>query len=103
MTLLVGHLLIPFAGLLSRHAKRNLTVLGFWAGWLLVMHWVDLYWLIMPEMLVGGWQLIPVVELGCALLVIGVAVAWTAREMKAVKLRPARDPRAVESLAFHNI
>ncbi len=103
LTLLVGHLLIPFAGLMSRHVKRNLTLLGFWAGWLLVMHWIDLYWLIMPEMLVGGWQLIPVVELGCAMAVIGAAVAWTVREMKAVKLRPARDPRAVESLAFHNI
>ncbi len=93
MTLLFGHLLIPFAGLLSRHVKRNLTLLGFWAGWLLVMHWVDLYWLIMPEMLHGGWQLLPLVEISCAMLVIGASVAWVAREMKVVKLRPAADPR----------
>ena len=103
LTLLFGHLLIPFAGLLSRHVKRNLTLLGFWAGWLLVMHWVDLYWLIMPETLQGGWTLLPVVEVSCAMLVIGASVAWVAREMKSVKLRPAADPRAPESLAFHNL
>ena len=103
VTLLVGHLLIPFAGLLSRHVKRNLTLLGFWAGWLLVMHYVDLYWLILPETLEGGWQLLPVVEIGCLLAVVGAAVAWTANEMKSVKLRPAADPRAVESVAFQNV
>jgi hypothetical protein len=103
MTLLVGHLLIPFAALLSRHVKRNLTLLGFWAGWLLVMHWVDLYWLIMPEMLTGGWTLLPVVEAACAMFVIGLSVAWIAKEMKVVKLRPAADPRLPESVAFHNM
>ena len=103
LSLLFGHLLVPFALLLSRHVKRNLTALGFMAGWMLTMHYVDVYWLIMPEMLVGGWQLLPVVEASCLLLVGGASLAWFARELKAVQLRPARDPRAVESLAFHNI
>ena len=103
MTLLFGHLLIPFAALLSRHVKRNLTLLGFWAGWLLVMHYVDLYWLIMPEMLIGGWGLLPVVEVSCLLLVGGASLAWFARELKTVRLRPAADPRVGESMAFHNV
>ena len=46
--LLVAHLFIPFLGLLSRHAKRRKFVLGFWAVWLLVVHWIDMYWLVMP-------------------------------------------------------
>ncbi len=102
LTLLFGHLLIPFAGLLSRHVKRNLTFLGFWAGWMLVMHYVDLYWLIMPEML-GVGSILPITEVGCLLFVAGVGLAMFGRELKAVRLRPAGDPRAVESLAFHNM
>jgi hypothetical protein len=50
LVLVFGHLLIPFFGLLSRHAKRNKTVLAFWAAWLLVVHWVDVYWLVMPAL-----------------------------------------------------
>ena len=103
MTLLFGHLLIPFVGLLSRHVKRNLTFLGFWAGWMLVMHWVDLYWLIAPENMVGGWRVIPLPEIACVLLVVGVFGAYFVRTLTAAKLRPARDPRLNESLAFHNI
>jgi hypothetical protein len=103
LVMLFGHLLVPFALLMSRHVKRNLTLLGVMAGWMLTMHYVDLYWIIMPETLMGGWRLIPVVELACLMLVAGVSVAWFARELKAVKLRPAADPRTVESLAFHNV
>jgi hypothetical protein len=49
LALLFCQLLIPMAGLLSRHAKRHLGVLTFWAVWLLAAHLLDLYWLIMPN------------------------------------------------------
>ena len=42
LVLLFGGLLIPFCGLLSRHAKRRRWSLAFWAVWLLAMHWLDL-------------------------------------------------------------
>ncbi|HEX2971309.1 MAG TPA: hypothetical protein VHP11_03190, partial [Tepidisphaeraceae bacterium] len=40
--LLLGQLLIPFAGLMSRYVKRQKGLLAFWAGWALVFHWLDL-------------------------------------------------------------
>jgi len=43
------HLLIPFAGLLSRHAKRRLGVLTFWCVWLLGAVLLDLFWIVMPS------------------------------------------------------
>jgi hypothetical protein len=52
IALLLCHLLIPFAGLLSRHAKRRRAVFAFWALWLLATHLLDLYWLVMPSMFV---------------------------------------------------
>ncbi|MDH3584024.1 MAG: quinol:cytochrome C oxidoreductase, partial [Phycisphaerae bacterium] len=48
VVLVVGHLLIPFPGLVSRWAKRLLGLLTFWCIWMLVFHFVDLYWVIVP-------------------------------------------------------
>lgn len=51
IVLVAGNLLIPFCGLLPRYVKRQKWLLGFWAVWLLVMHWVDLYWIVMPSLI----------------------------------------------------
>lgn len=53
LILLVCHLLIPFAGLLSRHAKRGLGIFTFWAVWLLLAHLLDMFWIVMPNLLIG--------------------------------------------------
>ena len=52
LALLAVHLLIPFAGLMSRHAKRRLGVLAFWSVWVLVANLLDLFWLVMPNVFV---------------------------------------------------
>jgi hypothetical protein len=49
LALLVCHLLIPFAGLLSRHAKRRVGVLVCWSIWLLGALLLDLFWVVMPS------------------------------------------------------
>lgn len=60
LILVFGHFMVPFLLLLTRWAKRNLLMLGLLSGWLLVMHGVDLHWLVMPalhaEGLVLSWQ-----------------------------------------------
>lgn len=101
--LLFAHLFIPFAGLLSRHVKRNLTALGFWASWMLVMHYLDQYWLIMPEAMVGGWRVWPLPELATLLFMISAVGGYFVWTLSRAALRPAADPRLHESLAFHNI
>jgi hypothetical protein len=52
IALVTVQLLVPFLGLLSRHAKRNLKVLTFWAVWLLAAHLLDLFWIVMPNLFV---------------------------------------------------
>ena len=47
--LLVGHLFIPFFLLMGRALRRNRKLLAFSAVWILCMHWLDHYWLVMPE------------------------------------------------------
>ena len=101
LVLLVGHLLIPFVGLLPRWAKRCKAVLSFWAVWLLAFHWLDMYYLVMPNVSVerlplGAVDLLVLVGLG------GLYLAGLAGVAGHHSLVPARDPRLGESLAFEN-
>lgn len=100
--LLFGHLLIPFFGLMSRHVKRRKGLLGFWAVWLLVMHWVDIYYLVMPQVDAEG--LPPgLIDICC---VVGMGLVFLAGAMLFAgerSLVPIKDPRLGESLSFENI
>ncbi len=130
LILLFGQLLIPFAGLLSRHVKRSGVGLAFWAVWILVAHYVDMYWLIMPQ----EWASKKAVRTAilnihdpyrlpgtaenlvyesfhaaglsmnilCLIGVGGLFVASTMYMLKGRPLMPVRDPRLPESLGFEN-
>jgi len=49
LILLVGHFLIPFVLLLGQDIKRHAWKIAPLALWLMVMRWLDLYWLIIPN------------------------------------------------------
>lgn len=99
LMLLLGKLLIPFAGLLSRHVKRHGFGLTFWAAWILVFHAVDMFWLVGPEL--NGKLNFGLPEIAAFLGIGGLFVGMVTRELSGALLRPVKDPRAVESLAFH--
>jgi hypothetical protein len=101
VALLVGHLLIPFAALISRHVKRNEKLLTFWAVWLLVFHFVDMVWVVLPEMR-KGFTLHPI-DFLCLIGVGGVLVAAWVRFAAHHRLRPIADPRMDESAVFVNV
>ncbi len=100
--LLFGHLLVPFLGLLPREAKRRKAVLGFWAIWLLVFHWVDLYWLVMPSF--DAYSLpLGLVDLCLLVGLGGLYLAGVLRIAGRRPLVPLKDPRLAEALAFENL
>ena len=112
MLLLFGHLLLPFPGLLSRHVKRSRKGLAFWATWLLVMEFVDLYWLIMPSAAMSHAHgeeaaMLPphlgLLEVSLWLGVAGLFVLHFALRARNVSLRPLKDPRLGEAFAFQNV
>jgi len=47
--LALAQFVIPFVFLLSRDRKRRLRPLVFWSVWILVVHYVDVYWVVMPQ------------------------------------------------------
>jgi hypothetical protein len=100
--LLFGHFVIPFFGLLSRHIKRRRPTLAFWCVWQLVMIYLDMYWLVMPN---SGFEYPPfaLIDLFCAVGIIGVFIAGASLRAKNLNLMPTNDPRLNKSLAFQNI
>ena len=54
ISLLVFNFVLPFLLLLPRATKRIAPALATMAVWLLVMHWVDLWWIAMPSMHVAA-------------------------------------------------
>ena len=54
-SLIIFHFILPFLILLPRATKRIAPVLAVMAAWLLVVHWVDLWWVAMPAM-EGGYE-----------------------------------------------
>jgi len=49
LILLFGHFLVPFFILLGQEFKRRPGAIAVVAVWLMLMRWVDLYWLIIPN------------------------------------------------------
>lgn len=99
LILLFGHFIVPFALLLPRSIKRSPGILFYPALWLLLVHYVDIYWLVMPEFGAATPGLVDVlVFLGVAALWFGGAARLAARHA----LTPQQDPRLDESLTFEN-
>ena len=101
VVLIFGHFLLPFAGLISRYAKRNRHLLAIWAVWIFVMHWMDMYWVVMPEL---GLNRVPFhwLDITCFLGIGGIYIAGLARTAGNRPLVPIQDPRLEDSLRFEN-
>jgi hypothetical protein len=100
--LMAGHFGVPFFYLMGRDVKRKGITLAVGGAWLLVMHYVDLYWQVMPTLHPEGFS--PSVLDAAAFLAVGgcfvAALGWLTRRQALV---PLRDPRLGESLAFENV
>jgi hypothetical protein len=102
LALAIGHFALPFFLLLPRQVKRNAATLVAAALWLLAMHFVDVYWLVIPS--IEGQRARPgIVDVAALVAVGGVFVGAFAWLLVRSPLVPAGDPRLAESLAFENV
>ncbi|MGK4001712.1 hypothetical protein WMF31_03740 [Sorangium sp. So ce1036] len=101
LLLLFGHFVVPFLTLLSRHGKRNPLVLGATSVLLLVMHYVDLYWLVMPNLDHHGahpsW-----IDLAGLLGPLGVGAWVLSRQASKSPLYPLNDPHLADAARIDN-
>jgi hypothetical protein len=100
--LLFGRFILPFVFLIFRGNKRNLKFLGIAAAWVVAMHFIDMYWLIMPTFFKDG---VSVSWMDFAALlgfggVLGYAF-WARLRKRA--LVPVGDLRFAQAMNFENI
>ena len=100
--LMAGHFAAPFFYLMGRAVKRKGATLAIGGGWLLAMHFVDIYWQVMPTLHPEGLRP-SVLDLAALVAVGGCFVAAASWLMRRHALVPLRDPRYAESLAFENV
>jgi hypothetical protein len=120
--LIVGHFFVPFVFLMSRHMKRNPVTLIAGAVFMLVMHWVDMQYQVLPnathhveipEPTSGPFGPF-VADLGkyahglhwydftTWLGMLSLVTGFTIMNIRRTNLVPVRDPRLLESLNFQN-
>jgi len=123
IALLLGHFAIPFLALLSRHPKRMKGVLALLAVWMLIFHYVDMYWLVQPGLRTGSLEGMThyhewteaiahgsvdvgyhpgLVDLTCLVGLFSLFVAMTLKRIGGHCPIPIGDPRLTESLTFEN-
>jgi len=103
LILLVGHLFIPFFLLMGRGLRRNRLLLTISAVFILCMHWVDHYWLVMPHLNPGEneFTLSPIgflTGISCLVGMIAVYIALFCIVTRNRPLVPLQDPRLGEAL-----
>ncbi|MCW5808602.1 MAG: hypothetical protein KIT31_39995 [Deltaproteobacteria bacterium] len=97
--LVLGHFALPFLFLLPKGVKFRPHAMEFAAWWLIVMHVVDVYWIVMPAR-----RLLPLhwIDLGALLAVGGVCVASAARRQHDESLVASRDPFFAAGAAYRS-
>jgi NADH:ubiquinone oxidoreductase subunit 6 (subunit J) len=97
--LVFGNFVVPFFALLNRRWKRHPNYLAVVAAWVLVVHFVDVYWLVLPvydrEGARPSW-----LDLGAILFVGGLSGAWIARRYLDAPPVPLHDPELAEGLGY---
>ena len=100
--LMAGHFAAPFFYLMGRTVKRKGATLAIGGAWLLLMHFLDLHWQVMPTLHPEGLRPSPL-DVTAFVAVGGSFVAAASWLMRRQALVPLRDPRLAESLAFENV
>lgn len=109
MALVIGHFIVPWYLLLWRGARRSLMGLAGMAAYMIVMHILDLYWIVRPTVdLARTMTTTPNIAGGLwidAAGIIGVVALYAgllARKVGSGPLVPLHDPRLAQALKHKN-
>jgi len=102
LILVLFHFAIPFAMLLSRPFKRNIRKLVWLAVWLLLMRYLDLFWIIEPNF--SKTFVVTFADIVVPIAIGGIWFWYFFRNLASLPLIPAYDQDAHEVLqAEHHI
>jgi uncharacterized membrane protein YidH (DUF202 family) len=97
--LVIGHFFVPFLFLLFQRGKRTPSFLCGMAIWILLMHLLDIYIVVLPALHVAGVRPNPldffsILAIGCTLAAVYL------KRLGDSSLYPVRDPRLAKSIAL---
>ena len=106
LILIVCHFFVPFVVLLSRKAKRTVRILTGVAFWILLMRFVDLYWVVVPMYYQGHghathFKNIPSgiphwLDIAAPVGIGGIWIWVFIDQLRRLPLIPPHDPRVME-------
>ncbi len=99
LIIVFGHFVIPFFILFPQSTKRNKSVMTVMTIWILVMHWMDIHWIVMPTFHYHGIHLTWMD--GATVIGIGgifLFIFW--RFFSSHPLVPVKDPNLKRSIEF---
>src|SRR5579872_5165309 len=96
LVLVLFHFVIPFALLLSRPLKRNIRKLVWLAVWLMLMRYVDLFWIVEPNF--SATFAVTVADIVVPIAIGGIWLWYFFRNLSSLPLVPAFDQDAHEVL-----
>jgi hypothetical protein len=94
--LVLFHFAIPFALLLSRPFKRDIRKLVWLAVWMMLMRYLDLFWIIEPNF--STTLTVTIADIVVPIAIGGIWLWYFFRNLAALPLLPAYDPDAHEVL-----
>jgi hypothetical protein len=101
LALVFLHFVIPFFTILSRYPKRNTSVMLGVSLLLLGMHYVDLFWIIVPVK--RGELSLHFRDITALVGMLGIGLAVLFNRMGAAPLIPIKDPLLSRALEYDNV
>ena len=99
-----GHFIVPFFLLLSRARKTDPNRIAKVAVWILIVHFLDVYWMIIPQTSPGEISLSSTLTALSAFFGVGgVTVAFALYRFQGMSALPVKDPFLAESLAYKTV
>jgi hypothetical protein len=99
--LLIGcHFAIPFLGTMSRYVRRQKGLMACWAGFILFVHWMDMFFLILPQEGISVSFMLIIGNLVCLLGMVCLFLALFFMRVGDTSLVAAKDPWLPEALAY---
>jgi hypothetical protein len=96
LIVVIFHFAVPFAILLSRQFKRNIRKLVWLAAWLLLMRYVDMFWIIEPNF--SKTLCVTLADVVVPIALAGIWLSYFFYNLGGLPLLPVYDPTAEEVL-----
>ena len=93
--------IFPFLVLMTRDAKRKMTILLIAGIAIVCGHWIDVYLMVMPGTMGDTWTGFNFIEIGIMLGYLGLFLYTVLNALSKAPLVPQKHPLLPESLAHH--